>query len=351
MPGSGRRLWQLIDHFGSPQEAWEASETDLAQVSFLDRQRAKTLVRRRETLHYDKLDQLLRKLQCQVITVEDEQYPALLRNIYDPPFALFVRGKLPNLDKIHLAMVGSRKASPYGLAAAESFACELARAGLVIVSGMARGIDSSAHQGALKGRGATVAVLGCGPDVVYPRENSLLMKQIMEQGTIITEFPPGTPPTAWHFPSRNRIISGLCKGLLVVEAAAKSGALITADFALEQGREVMAIPGNITNVKSAGANKLIRQGAVLVTRPAEVLEELGLGDSTPQQPDLIENKDALTGSEKIVFTALSHLPSTQEQIISHCQLPASEVAVALTMLEIKGLIRVLPGKMYVSAGL
>ncbi|AQS60569.1 DNA-processing protein DprA [Desulforamulus ferrireducens] len=351
MPGSGRRLWELFDYFGSPREAWEASEAELAQVYFIGPQRAKKLVRGRDTLEYDKLEQYLKNIDCQVITLEDENYPAQLKNIYDPPLALFVRGALPSQDKIHLALVGSRQASPYGLAVAESFASELAASGVVIVSGMARGIDSAAHRGALLAGGTTIAVLGCGPDVVYPKENHKLMKQIMEQGAVITEFPPGTAPTAWHFPSRNRIISGLSQGVLVIEAAEKSGALITADFALEQGREVMAIPGNINNLKSAGTNKLIRQGAILVTSPAEVWEELGLGDISLKQREQKESQIALTDSEMKVLATLSHLPSTQEQIIHECQLPAGEVAVALTMLEIKGLIRVLPGKMYVTAGL
>jgi len=351
MPGAGRRVWDLVNYFGSPKQAWQATESELSEVPFVGRDGAQKLVKRRESLRYDRLIQYLNKLNCAIITIEDDTYPSLLKTIYDPPPAIFVRGVLPTGEKAALAMVGSRQPTPYGLAAAESFAGELAGAGLTIISGMARGIDSAAHRGALNVNGSTVAVLGCGPDVVYPRENERLMKQILEKGAVLTEFPPGTAPRPWHFPSRNRIISGLSDGVLVVEAAEKSGALITADFALEQGREVMAVPGNISSAKSAGTNKLIRQGARLVTRPADVLEELGLGELSVRQSGKGLDSFGLTGVEKNVLNVLTHLPMSLEQVIEVCRLEPREVAAALTILELKGLARVLPGKMYVTAGL
>lgn len=347
LPGSGRRVWELIDHFGSPQRAWEASETELSEVPFLGPEGAKKIIRRRESIRYERMTQYLESIGCSVITIQDEGYPPSLKTIYDPPPALFVRGRLPSQEKIAVAMVGSRRPTPYGLAASESIACELAGAGLVIVSGMARGIDSAAHRGALQGNGHALAVLGCGPDIVYPRENGNLMKQIIEKGAVISEFPPGTAPLAWHFPGRNRIISGLSAAVLVVEAAEKSGALITVDFALEQGREVFAIPGNITSSKSAGTNKLIRQGARLVSGPADILEELGLGELfvSTQSTGATLNKN-----EQAVWSCLSYLPLSLEQVVGESKLPASEAAAALTMLEIKGLVRVLQGKMYVRTG-
>ncbi|MCL4440339.1 MAG: DNA-processing protein DprA [Firmicutes bacterium] len=352
MPGAGRRVWDLVNYFGSPKQAWEAAESELSEIPFIGRDGAKKLVKRRESLQYGKLVEHLKKLNCAVFTIEDEAYPSLLKTIYDPPPAVFVRGALPSGEKAALAMVGSRQPTPYGLAAAESLAGELAGAGLTIISGMARGIDSAAHRGALKVNGSTVAVLGCGPDVVYPRENERLMKQILEKGAVLTEFPPGTAPKPWHFPCRNRIISGLSSAVLVVEAAEKSGALITADFALEQGREVLAIPGNINSSKSAGANKLIRQGARLITRPADVLEELGLGDiSLHNRCGKGLDCAGLTGNEKKVMQALTHLPMSLEQIIDECRLEPKEVAAALTVLELKGFTRILPGKMYAAAGL
>lgn len=350
MPGAGRRVWEIINYFGSPEQAWQASQNRLAAIPLLGREGARRLVKRRESLQYHRLLSYLEKINCQIITIADSGYPPLLKAIYDPPPALFVRGHLPDVEQAALAIVGSRRPTPYGLAAAESFAAELAGTGLTIVSGMARGIDSAAHHGALR-TGCTIAVLGCGPDVVYPRENERLMKQIMEKGAVLTEYPPGTVPQPWHFPSRNRIISGLSRGVLVVEAAAKSGALITADLALEQGREVMAVPGNINSNLSAGTNLLIRQGARLVTRPADVCEELGLGDlSLGQAPKSLAAYD-LTGLEIKVLHALTHLPQSMEEIVAACRLEAGQVAAALTVLELRGLARMLPGKMYAAAGL
>lgn len=351
LPGSGRKIWELVHHFGSPKLAWDSSESDLSEVSFLGPNGAKKLAKRKKYLQLDRLAEYLEKIKCKVLTIEDYDYPTLLKKIYDPPPAIFVRGNLSFNAKLTLAVVGSRNPSPYGLAVAESFSSELAALNCVVVSGMARGIDSAAHKGALKSNGTTVAVLGCGPDVVYPRENARLMSQIIERGAIITEFPPGTAPEPWHFPCRNRIISGLSDGVLVIEAAEKSGALITADFALEQGREVMAIPGNINNKKSFGTNKLIRQGACLITSPRDIIEEMGLGeiDLNPQQCS--QESQFLTVNEQKVVKVLSHIPMSLEQILTASNLTPQEASAVLTMLEIKSLIRVLPGKMYVTAGL
>ncbi|AEG60123.1 DNA-processing protein DprA [Desulforamulus ruminis] len=346
LPGYGRRIWEIIDFFGSPRQAWEASEKDLSQISFLGSQGAQRLIRQRENINYEHIIQHCENIGCSIVTMVDESYPPLLKAIYDPPPALFVRGRLPR-EKAAVAVVGSRRPTPYGLAASEAMAGELAMAGLVIVSGMARGIDSAAHRGALKVKGDTVAVLGCGPDIVYPRENGCLMKQIIDQGAVVTEFPPGSPPVGWHFPSRNRIISGLSAAVLVVEAAEKSGALITADLALEQGREVLAIPGNITSLQSSGTNTLIKEGARLVAGPLDVLEPLGLGElfihPQPQDPPLAPE-------EKKVYTCLSYLPQSLEEIVAESHLKPQEAAAALTLLEVKGLIRIVQGKMYVRAG-
>ncbi|MEG6521669.1 DNA-processing protein DprA [Desulfotomaculum sp. 1211_IL3151] len=349
LPGSGRRVWDIINHFGSPATAWQASEKDLQEV--LGNQGARKLVQRRSTIKFDKLGKLLGEMNGKVITIEDDNYPYLLKSIHDPPLAIFVRGNLPSIHDVCLAMVGSRKPSPNGLVITEKLSSELAMEGITIVSGLARGIDSAAHRGALNGKGVTLAVLGCGPDVVYPRENARLMQQIIEKGAIITEFPPGTLPQPWHFPSRNRIISGLSNAVLVVEAAAKSGALITADFALEQGREVMAVPGNINNAKSMGTNKLIQQGAALIINTLDILNELGMKQKfSYQAEDRLKSVD-LTDNESKILALLSEMPITLEKIISLSMLAPKEVAVALTLLEIKGLIKCLSGKMYIDARL
>lgn len=351
LPGSGRKIWDLVHHFGSPKLAWDSTESDLSEMPFLGTNGAKKLAKRKKSLQIAKVAEYLKKINCRVLTFADYDYPTSLKKIYDPPPAIFVRGNISFEGKPTLAIVGSRNPSPYGLAVAESFSSELAALGCSIISGMARGIDSAAHLGALKSNGTTVAVLGCGPDVAYPKENVRLMNQIIEKGAVITEFPPGTAPEPWHFPCRNRIISGLSDGVLVIEAAEKSGSLITADFALEQGREVMAIPGNINNKKSVGTNKLIRQGASLITSPQDIIEELGLGEiNLISQKNSLETQH-LTVSEKKIFDVLSHSPMSIEQILNASSLAPQEVGAVLTLLEIKSLIRVLPGKLYVTAGL
>ncbi|ABO50503.1 DNA protecting protein DprA [Desulforamulus reducens MI-1] len=351
LPGSGRRVWDIIHHFGSPVEAWQASENDLQGVPCVGVQGARKLVQRRKNIQFDNLEKYLEKISCKVLTIDDETYPYLLKCIHDPPPAIFVRGHLPQDDCIGIAIIGSRKPSPYGLVVTETLAGELARGGIEIISGMARGIDSASHRAALMNNGMTMAVLGCGPDIVYPRENEKLMKQIIEKGAIITEFPPGTMPEPWHFPSRNRIISGLSSAVVVIEAAEKSGALITADFALEQGREVMAVPGNINNPKSAGTNKLIKQGASLVTGALDILKELGIETKDIKSQQKKSKKVTLEVNEKKVLAVLSEIPQTMEQVINLSKLLPEEVAAALTILEIEGLIRSLPGKMYINAGL
>ena len=349
LPGSGRRVWDIINHFGSPVTAWQASEKELQEI--LGNQGARKLVQRRNTVQFAKLEKLLDGINGKVITIEEENYPYLLKSIHDPPPAIFVRGNLPSSHDICLAMVGSRTPSSNGLVITEKLSSELAREGITIISGLARGIDSAAHRGALNGKGITLAVLGCGPDIVYPRENARLMQQIIEKGAIITEFPPGTLPQPWHFPSRNRIISGLSNAVLVVEAAVKSGALITADFALEQGREVMAVPGNINNAKSIGTNKLIQQGAALITNTQDIMNELGIKQNFSYQEVAGLKKIDLTDNESKILELLSEVPMALEKIISLSMLTPEEVAVGLTLLEIKGLIKCLSGKMYIDARL
>lgn len=203
-------------------------------------------------------------------------YPQLLAEIHDPPSCLWIRGDRTVLSAMAVAVIGARRASPEGLIAAGEIACDLARAGLVVISGLARGIDSAAHRGALDGGGKTIAVLGTGIDRVYPAENDLLMEQIAKNGLLITEFPPGAPPENWHFPKRNRIISGLSKAVVVVEAREQSGSLITARLAADQGRDVMAVPGTVVGGRNRGANALLRDGAKLVESAVDILQELGL---------------------------------------------------------------------------
>lgn len=343
LAGRAKRIWELLDRFGSLEVAWLAGEKELVTLGEFEPLAAANLVARRKALDLEEEMKHLEKLNIRYITFDEEEYPGLLRQIPDPPPGLFVRGSIPDTD-LKVAIVGSRRPTPYGLSMAESLAKELARAGVVVVSGMARGIDSAAHRGALAGNGCTVAVLGCGPDIVYPPENRRLMEQITATGAVVSEFPPGTAPEPWHFPVRNRLISGLSRATVVVEAGEKSGALITADLALEQGREVMAVPGPVTSPQSKGANRLIKEGARLVESAADVLEELGVDRLLPpaaQGPVL-----KFTPEEEAVLKVLSSEPVPVDIIIEGSGLEAQRVLSALMFLEVKGLVRQLPGRLY-----
>jgi len=279
-----------------------------------------------------------------VLTLQDAAYPAALRTIADPPQRLYVRGTLQEADHRAVAVVGARRASAYGLAVAEWLGQELARSGVTVISGLARGIDAAAHRGALQGGGRTIAVLGCGVDIVYPPEHARLTVQIIEAGAVVSEFPPGTPPLRHQFPRRNRLISGLSLGVVVVEGRADSGALITADCALEQGREVFAVPGGVFAETSALPHRLLQQGAKLLTTVEDILEELRL----PKPPtSAAASAIALEGTEAAVYAQLSLDPQHMDVLALRCRLPVAEVARVLLGLELRGLVRALPGQRYV----
>ncbi len=282
-----------------------------------------------------------------VLTLKDPGYPKSLAAIANPPPILYMKGELLPEDQQAVAIVGSRKASPYGIRTAESIAQELSVHGFTIVSGLARGVDSAAHSGALAGGGRTLAVLGCGLDIQYPPENTQLCQEIIQQGAVISEFPLGTPPLPEHFPHRNRIISGLSMGTLVVEATERSGSLITAQCALEQGREVFAIPGNLGAMNSQGTNRLIKAGAKLVEEVQDILEEL--------QPQLGAKRRVLTQSpqtqlepiEEALYEMLSDEPRHIDELISQSRLPSAQVSGVLLQLELKGTVKHLSGQLYV----
>ena len=286
---------------------------------------------------------LVESLRDRVITLSDDEYPSMLKEIIDPPLALHVRGNVELLTRVCIAVVGSRRATPYGINAAAQLSKQLAGAGLVVVSGLARGIDAAAHHAALEAGGTTIAVLGTGIDVVYPRGNARLFQRIASEGLILSEFAPGTPPKPEHFPIRNRVISGLSRGTVIVEATNRSGSLITARMAAEQGRDVFAVPGSIFSAGSEGTHRLIQYGAKLVHDANDVLEELPGGlrvterhDEVPESP-LREVLAALSMEEgahiDAVATSLRRTPAT--------------VAESLLQLELGGWIRALPGARYV----
>jgi DNA processing protein len=285
-----------------------------------------------------------------LVTLHDAEYPEALRLIPDPPPVLSVRGTLSPADAAAVAVVGCRAATAYGRTVAERLAAELAGFGVTVVSGLARGIDGCAHRAAVAAGGRSIAVLGSGLDRIYPPEHRRLAAELAENGAVISEFPLGAAPDPWHFPLRNRVISGLSLGVVVVEAAAKSGALITADAALEQGREVFAVPGPVTAPTSAGPNRLIRQGARLVEGARDVLEELPalagrLGRGLPAQPPLPE----VTEVESRILALFPGAPLPIDAIIRSSPAPAAETAALLTALELKGLVRQHPGKLFARA--
>ncbi|MEZ4601502.1 MAG: DNA-processing protein DprA [Syntrophotaleaceae bacterium] len=288
----------------------------------------------------------LDRIGAKIVTLWDEgNYPAALRTIYDPPALLYLRGEMPGGECF--AVVGARNASSCGLQLAYEISAELAARGIFIVSGLARGIDSAAHRGALK-RGRTVAVLGCGIDQIYPLENRRLTSQIIDSGGVLSEYPPGTPPLPGHFPGRNRIISGLSRGVLVVEAAAKSGSLLTADFALEQGREVFAVPGQVHLEGSTGVNRLLKEGAHLVTDAEDILLELWPDSCKPNDRNSQDQLAAnLSGKTLSVYLALGPEPQHIDELARKCTLTPMELSAILLHLELANGAVQLPGMRYI----
>jgi DNA processing protein len=280
-----------------------------------------------------------------IITLDDEGYPANLRQIADPPPVLYIRGEITGEDAEAIAVVGSRAATGYGRATAAVLSRELASRGVTVVSGLARGIDSSAHHGALEVGGRTIAVLGSGMDCVYPRENRPLAESVARSGAVVTEFPFRSQPDRWHFPLRNRIISGLALGVVVVEAAARSGALITGRLALEQNREVFAVPGNISSPVSAGPNSLISDGAKLVSRVEDILEEFPR--LAGREPVQLQLPQPLSKEESSLMSHLGSEPVAVDDLIRRSALPSARALSLLTALELKGLVDRQAGRGYV----
>lgn len=344
VPLVGNVLYRrLLERFGSPEAALSASDADLASVRGVSAAVLASLRRHDPRPFAEAECERVRRAGIRIVTIRDPDYPPLLLQIADPPPYLYVKGDPAGLEPA-VAVVGSRRATAYGRTVTARLAEDLARRGVAVVSGMARGVDTAAHQGALAGEGKTVGVLGCGIDVVYPPENRELFDRVADRGALVSEFPLGTGPLAENFPRRNRIISGICRGVLVVEAAERSGSLITAQMALDQGRDVFAIPGNITSSGSSGTNRLIREGAKLVAGVEDILEELAPRSSaafaiTPPQPDLPPAEAALMG----LFGAD---PLHIDEIIAKSALTVGDVSAMLLRLELKGAVTQLPGKFF-----
>lgn len=353
VPGIGNHLFKrLIDRFELPEMVFQASEEELIQIEGIAPRQAAGIQKFRAPDRIRReLDRIDQKGLC-ITTLADPEYPSLLREIPDPPPFLYVSGNLDGSPK-NIAVVGSRNATAYGVSTTQRLCADLSAFDITIVSGMAIGIDSAAHQGALAGNGKTVAVLGSGLNKIYPSENQNLFMRISECGAVITEFALDAEPEAHHFPIRNRIISGMSLGTVVVEATKKSGSLITARLAAEQNREVFAVPGSIQSFKSTGTHTLIKQGAKLVENAQDVLEELTAFIDAPNlarhknQNSTVAKVSSLTPEESAVYKALSPYPEHIDTILRKTAIEPGKLLSILLQLELNGLINQLPGKRFV----
>jgi len=338
----------LIEHFGSITSIFTESAKELAQVQGIGPKLSEHIVATRDSIPLAKELKAAANIGAEIITPLDESYPFALKQIHDPPLALYVRGELKPEDKNALAIVGSRRTSNYGIMTADRLAFQLAKAGITVVSGLARGIDAAAHEGALKSGNRTIAVIGSGLDRLYPTENKELAERIVEQGALISEFPLGTEPNRSTFPMRNRIVSGLSLGVLVVEAARNSGAMITVDEAMEQGRQIFAIPSRLDYPGSAGPHYLIKQGAKLVEDVSDILEEFEYLKSTDQSAaedsQLSFDAIALSTDEQRILEVLSTSEISVDELARNTAIPMSQLSGLLIGLEIKRLVRMLPGR-------
>ena len=343
VPGVGPvTVRDLLDKFGTPAEIFGASEKALKETSLLKEDMLRDLIRSRDiTLLQKRFDDMQRQ-GIRFLSFDSPEYPEVLRHIYDPPAALYIKGRIPEENELLMAVVGGRRCSTAGRAAAHSICRGIAFSGISVISGMARGIDSCAHRGCLDGFGRTYAVLGCGVDICYPRENIELYEQIRQSGGLISEFPPGTPPRPWRFPVRNRLIAAMSHGILIVEARRKSGSLITAERGLEMGREIFAVPGRINDPLSEGCNLLIRDGAKLVMSHEDILDYFSLVSHSFTRQDPPPGKKAGR-----IYRSLSLVPCSADDIAARTGLTAREVIIELTDLEMDGLITCLGKNQYV----
>jgi len=342
---------RLIDFFGSAEKALRADAGQLRQIEGIGQEKAARVSQALRGTDASAEIAAIEKGRFTVITLSDPAYPEPLKQIYDPPPLLYVKGDMAREDRHAIAVVGARRCSHYGITTSERLASQIAGVGLTVVSGMARGIDTAAHRGALKAGGRTIAVLGSGLSRIYPAENTRLAEEIADSGAVISEFPLSMGPQKTNFPLRNRLISGLSLGVVVVEAARKSGSLITAAQALEQGRVVFAVPGRIDSFASRGTHQLIKDGAKLVESVEDICEEFPYLFPDTTAPRESSDREALprprlTTEEEAVFSHVSSQEHSIEEIIAACNMPASVVSAALLSLELKHLVNHLPGSVF-----
>jgi DNA processing protein len=352
VPGIGNILFKrLFDAFQHPENVFGASDQALLQVEGMTPKLVRSLRNHHLPPHLQDELKLLTTKKCRLVTLQASEYPSILLEIPDPPPFLYVKGSIPS-QLAGIAVVGSRNATRYGLEVTRSLARNLARQGLTIISGLARGIDTAAHQGALEGQGQTIAVLGSGLNRIYPAENKPLAQRIARNGAVITEFSFNAQPEMHHFPQRNRIISGLSLGTVVVEAAQRSGSLITARLALEQNREVFAVPGSIHSFKSTGTHRLIKQGAKLVEKADDIIEELihllpPLANPQHNPSSAFSQRPIdLTKEERKILQSLEPYPMHIDEVVRKLNMPPGKVAGLMLQLELKGLVNQSTGQFF-----
>lgn len=343
------RLRALRQHFGDLQLAWHASEGELTATGLLDRRTLSGFLQARQAIDLDKIQRDVDAAGASVLTLDDPDYPSLLRELPDAPPVLYVKGTLLDADRWAVAFVGTRRATGYGRSVTQELVTSLVQAGITIVSGLALGIDAEAHKAALDAGGRTIGVLGCGIDVIYPPEHRHLAADVVQHGALITEFPPGTPPDGKNFPVRNRVISGLSLGVVVVEAPGSSGALLTADIAADQGRDVFAVPGNITARNSLGTNRLIQTGAKLVITAGDILDELNLTRTPVETRTQMQTVAPSNPTEDALVRCLGDDTLHIDELCQLSGLPIIQVSSALAIMELKGIVQRSEGMHYTLA--
>ncbi len=349
VPGIGRvTLERLIRHFGSAEGVWKARPNEFLRISKLSPRVQEALARGPDEQAVRRVINLIDEIGAWAITFMDKDYPPLLSEITNPPPLIYGIGDPTCLKDRSVAIVGSRMASSYGISVARELSSGLVQQGYTVISGMAIGIDSASHEAAVSSGGTTIAVMGCGIDRPYPRQNIGLFHRIAEHGAVITEFLPGTPPEPQNFPIRNRIISGLSQGVVVVEASMKSGSLITASCALEQGRDLMAVPGSIYSYRSRGSHWLIKQGAQLVDSVSDIIDGLatGIHRITEIRPSIPKKESQLSPEEQKILEKLEPYPQHIDEIAYRCGYPINKVSGLLVQMELKDLVQALPGQIY-----
>ncbi|MFZ1976970.1 MAG: DNA-processing protein DprA [Bacteroidota bacterium] len=346
-----QKIRSLISFFGSPSGVFRASPQQLLRVPGIYEEHAHNIFHRTDDEQFaDAQLQLTVKQGIHIVSLWDNDYPELLSKIYDPPVLLFIKGSMLESDQKSIAVVGTRHPSPYGRSTAERFSRDLVQHGICVVSGLARGIDTTAHSAALQSGGRTISVIGSGLDVPYPPENRLLMERIAESGAVVSEFPMGTIPDPANFPRRNRVISGLSLGTVVIESAETGGALITAAMALDQNREVFAVPGNITELRSSGTNKLIRDGrAKLISSVNDIFSEIQVQLHFPFNEKAEAQPPSFSIQKRVLFDILSSQPQHIDELADQTRQATSDTLVILLSLECKNLVRQLPGKYFIRA--